>query len=72
MQGKIDVLERDIARTKEKLHEELRKARILAVLTPFLRSTRERIQAAVIPIEVSVRQLRIRFVTCFILLQIPS
>ncbi|KAK4699894.1 hypothetical protein P7C70_g6361, partial [Phenoliferia sp. Uapishka_3] len=54
----IAELETKIRTVKGELHADLRLARNLAVLTPFMRSTRERIQASIGPIEKRVRHTR--------------
>ncbi|KAL8276511.1 hypothetical protein RQP46_011112 [Phenoliferia psychrophenolica] len=58
LRTKIAELEVEIKNVKTELHADLRRVRNLAVLTPFMRSTRERIQAALVPIEKRVRHAR--------------
>ncbi|KAM0747277.1 hypothetical protein T439DRAFT_98029 [Meredithblackwellia eburnea MCA 4105] len=59
LRSKIYELEEEIKFAKEGLHEDLRLARNLAVLTPFVKSTRDRITAALLPIERRVRYSRL-------------
>jgi hypothetical protein len=58
VQSKIRDLDSKITTAELALESDLRLARNLAVLAPFLRSTRERIQTAVIPVAKTVRLLR--------------
>jgi hypothetical protein len=62
LQIKIASLEEEIRSIKTSLHLDLCRVRNLSVLTPFLRSTRERIQAAAVPIEKRVRHARMKYV----------
>lgn len=56
---KIRLLDSRIGTIRMALDADLRIARNLSVLTPFQRSTRERVRAAVLPIAKRVRQLRV-------------
>ncbi|KAL7418165.1 hypothetical protein BDY24DRAFT_335085, partial [Mrakia frigida] len=58
LQFKVDSLQSKISATEMHLNAELRVARNLAVLTPFQRSTRDRIQLAVLPLAKKIRHLR--------------
>jgi hypothetical protein len=58
LQVKINSLQSKISVTEMHLNAELRAARNLTVLTPFQRSTRDRIQLAVLPLAKRIRHLR--------------
>ncbi|KZO95075.1 hypothetical protein CALVIDRAFT_460055, partial [Calocera viscosa TUFC12733] len=58
IERKIASFEQDIAKLEPHLEADLRAARNLAMLTPFLKSTREKINAAVQPLARRVTQLR--------------
>lgn len=63
---KIDELEEKISTTQAQLDAEMRYVRNLAVLAPFQRSTRERVQAAIINLSRNIRRLRLEVIrwTC--------
>lgn len=67
IQTHVDTLDEKIKEMQLKLEEELRLSRNLAILTPFQRSTRDRIQAALIPLAKKVSSLRIEIskYTCY-------
>ncbi|GAA5902153.1 hypothetical protein JCM8208_002490 [Rhodotorula glutinis] len=60
LRARIKQLDAEIRTAKEALHADLRFAKHLAVLTPFRHMTRERILAALPPIEKRVRHARIQ------------
>ena len=59
LQTKIGELERLIATDKATLQADLRLARCLSILTPFMASTRQKICAAAVPISQRVRKTRL-------------
>jgi hypothetical protein len=59
VQSRVDNLDAQIDRVQRNLDAELRVARNLAILTPFQRATRDRIQAAIIPLSKKIRTMRI-------------
>lgn len=65
--SKIRELESKIKTTREQLNSEIRVVRNIAVLTPFQRSTRDRLQNSVVSLARRVRQLRLEIVrlTCY-------
>ncbi|KAM0786349.1 hypothetical protein ACM66B_001821 [Microbotryomycetes sp. NB124-2] len=63
LRATISQLESEIEQVKARLRQETRAVSNLAVLTPFRTSTRDRIVAAIPPIEKRVRQIRMRMAT---------
>lgn len=59
VQARVDMLDGQIDRAQRNLDAELRIARNLAILTPFQRASRDRIQAATIPLAKKVRAMRV-------------
>ena len=59
LQSRVDTLDIKINRVQRDLDEELRITRNLAILTPFQRATRDRIQVAVTPLAKKIRAIRI-------------
>ncbi|KAF8581359.1 hypothetical protein K439DRAFT_1354089 [Ramaria rubella] len=59
IQSNVETLDTQITGVQHELDAELRVARNLAILTPFQRATRDRIQVAVVPLAKRVKTLRI-------------
>ena len=59
IQSRIGLLETKIKQLQEELGDELRLGKNMAILTPFQRTTRDRIQAAAMSVGKRVRMLRI-------------
>ncbi|KIJ45139.1 hypothetical protein M422DRAFT_251332 [Sphaerobolus stellatus SS14] len=59
IQARVDLLDSRINHLQQDLDDDLRLARNLAILTPFQRTTRDRVQASVLSLAKRVRALRI-------------
>lgn len=59
LRSKIRELEAKVDDTQRQLDAAMRTVRNIAILTPFQKSTRDRLQSAIVPVAKAVRQLRI-------------
>ncbi|KAF8523156.1 hypothetical protein BU17DRAFT_44111 [Hysterangium stoloniferum] len=64
IQTRVDLLDARVSRIQRELDEELRVARNLAILTPFQRTTRDRVQLGIVPLTKKIKSMRIDLAKC--------